>query len=384
MPVRHEALRSLCTLVPGAVVESIEPLADAVGATAEKALGYGEPLKVVLREPGGGRRVLVFRTQHADEFGHDRRADRFHGALLAWDTFGDVPRHVRPLDVGALGKDGRLCSLRDAGEPYLVTEWAEGHLYAEDLRRVAAEEVARHDDELRVDALARYLASLHAGKLDDRVAWLRSVRDLVGHGEGIFGVVDAWPEEVPGVPAGRLRAVEERCLGWRWRLRPLARRLSRTHGDFHPFNVVFLPARPGEDSTRFALLDASRGGRGDPADDVTALSVNFPFLALASGRPGAWKALGPLWHRFWDRYLAHSGDRQVLEVAPPFWAWRALVVASPRFYPHLPDRARTAMLEMAEAALEEGRLDLDLPDRVLARVASGPARSGGPASGASR
>jgi hypothetical protein len=369
----HEALRSLAALVPGAVVESIEPLADSAGATAEKALGYGQPLKVVLREPGGGRRVLVFRTQHPDEFGHDRRADRFAGALLAWDTFNQIPRHVRPLDVGALEKDGRLHSLRDAGEAYLVTEWAEGTLYAEDLRRVAAEEEARHHDLVRVDALARYLASLHAGKLDDRVAWLRSVRDLLGHGEGVFGVVDAWPADEPEVPPERLRALEERCLGWRWRLRPLARRLSRTHGDFHPFNVVFLPTRPGEEATHFALLDASRGGRGDPADDVTALSVNFPFLALASGKPGAWKALGPLWHRFWERYLALSGDREVLSVAPPFFAWRALVVASPRFYPRLPPGARAALLEMAEAALEAGRLDLDLPDRVLARGLGGGA-----------
>jgi hypothetical protein len=373
MAAVQEALRSLATMVPGAVVESIEPLGDAAGATGEKALAYGEPFKVVLRDPAGARRVLVFHTQTVNEFGHDRRADRVEGALLAYDTFGALPRHVRAIDVGLVDKDGRLISLRGGEEPYLVTEWAEGKLYAEDLRRVAAEGEARHADLARCDALARYLAQLHASKLDDRVAWRRAVRDLVGHGEGLFGIVDAWPDDVPGVPPARLRAIEERCLAWRWKLRPLARRLSRTHGDFHPFNVVFRPVRPGEDGTNFALLDTSRGGRGDPADDVTALAVNFPFLAIAAGG-NAWAGLGPLWHRFWERYLAHSGDREVLEVAPPFWAWRALVVASPRFYPGLAPEARDALVSLAEAALAAGRLDLDLPDRLVppaARRATG-------------
>ncbi|MFT3917647.1 MAG: phosphotransferase [Anaeromyxobacteraceae bacterium] len=365
MTALHEALRSLAVLDPGAVVEAIEPLADATGATSEKAMGYGEPLKVVLREPGGGKRTLVFHTLSRNEFGHDRRADRLDGALLAYDTFSQLPRHVRPVDVGTVTADGRLHSLREAGEAYLVTEWAEGDLYVEDLRRVAREGEVQAQDHARVDALARYLAQLHLGKLDDRVAWRRAVRDLVGHGEGVFGIVDAWPDDFAGVDPARLRRIEERCLAFRWRLRPLDRRLSRTHGDFHPFNVVFLPCRPGEEHTHFALLDASRGGRGDPADDVTALSVNFPFLAVAAGAPGAWRALGGLWHRFWDRYLAMSNDREVLEVAPPFWAWRCLVVATPRFYPNLPPGAREVMIRLAEAALEAGRLELDLPDRVL-------------------
>jgi hypothetical protein len=368
MATQHEALRSLASLFPGAVVESIQPLGDAPGATGEKALGYGEPSRVVLRDPAGARHVLVFHTQGANEFGHDRRADRIESAVLAFDVFGQLPRHVRALDVGLVTRDGGLLSLRDGAEPYLVTEWAEGTLYVEDLRRVAAAGGEPHHEDLaRCDALARYLAQLHAGKLDDRVAWRRSVRDLLGHGEGLFGVVDAWPDDVPGVPPERLRAIEERCLAWRWKLRPLQRRLSRTHGDFHPFNVVFRPPRPGEEATHLALLDASRGGRGDPADDVTALSVNFPFLALAAGGD-AWRGLGPLWRRFWERYLALSGDAEVLEVAPPFWAWRALVVASPRFYPGLAPAVRDALVRLAEGALEEGRLALDLPDRVLARA----------------
>ncbi|HEY6098906.1 MAG TPA: phosphotransferase [Anaeromyxobacter sp.] len=356
------------SLFPGAAVERVRPLApDASGAAGgddEKALGYGRPLQVTVREAGGRSHVLVFRTQGSNEFGHDRRADRMEGALLAYDLFGEIPQHVRALDVGAIGPDGRLVSLRETGEPYLVTEWAPGTLYAEDLRRIGRSGEAAPLDLARAEALAAYLARLHASRLDDPPAWRRAVRDLLGHGEGVFGMVDGYPEGVPGAPLARLRAIEERCLAWRWRLRGRTDRLARTHGDFHPFNVVFAPSAEGEDGARFTLLDASRGGRGDPADDLTALAVNFVFFAAE--HRGAWaRGFEPLWRLFWSRWLEATGDREALETAPPFLAWRALVIASPRFYPRLRVDARDLLLRLAERALDAGRLDLGLPGALL-------------------
>ncbi|ABS25031.1 conserved hypothetical protein [Anaeromyxobacter sp. Fw109-5] len=359
-----EGLRALAAaIVPGAALEAVEPLAaDAAGGDAEKAIGYGEPLRVTVRAPDGALRRFVFRTQRADAFGHDRRPDRVESALLSYDLFNALPAHVRALDVG-VARDGRFLSLAGTGEPYLVTEWAEGTLYAEDLRRLAHAGSAAPLDLARAGALADYLASLHARRLVDPAAWRRAVRDLVGHGEGIFGMVDGYPPDVPAAPPARLRAIEERCLAWRWRLRERTGRLARTHGDFHPFNVVFRPPGPGVDGASFALLDASRGGKGDPADDVVALSVNYPFFAL--DHPGAWHALGPLWRRFWERYLTATGDAGVLESAPPYLAWRALVLASPRFYPRLSADARDALLGLAERALDAGRLDLAWPEALF-------------------
>lgn len=353
-----EGIRSLvCSLLPGAVVEGVVPLAeDAGGGETEKVAGYGQPLRVAVRDPTGVRRDLVFRTAVANEFGHDRRADRADELLLAYDLFRDVPAHVRALDVGAIRDDGRLVSLRDAGEFYLVTDFADGVLYADDLRRIARDGTAAPLDVARCDALAHYLAALHAQRFDDVAAWHRAIRDLVGHGEGVFGMVDGYPPDTPAAPPARLRAIEERCLAWRWRLRDRAGRLARTHGDFHPFNILFRPPGPGTDGTRLALLDASRGGKGDPADDVVALSVNYVFFAVE--RPAAWKrGLGVLWRRFWDAYRTASRDDGVLETAAPFLAWRALVLASPRFYPHVGAGARDAILGLAERALAGDRFD---------------------------
>lgn len=340
-----DALReAIASLFPGGRLVECELLGSDAGAeVGRKQIGYGKPLKIGVEAKDGTHRTLVFRTASSNEFGHDRRADRAGELLLAFDTFNTVPDHVRALDVGAITPTG-LRSFREAGEPYLITTFAEGRLYADDLRRVAREGVAMERDLERCHALARWLAELHRQRLSDAVAWRRAVRDLIGHGEGIFGIVDAYPPEVPGAPPERLERIERECLAWRWRLRQRGERLRRTHGDFHPFNIVF------SEGTRFTLLDASRGGKGDPADDVTALSVNYVFFALQA--PRAWeRGFGPMWRRFWDAYLADSGDREVLDTAAPFLAWRALVLACPRFYPDLQAGARGALLDLAEKAL---------------------------------
>lgn len=355
MPVETHGLEGLVSaLFPGAALLRAEPLGpDASGE--DKAIGYGRPLRVTVRLRDGREERFVFRTQAPNEFGHDRRADRAEAVLLSYDLFNGFPAHVRALDVGAVGPEGELVSLGGAGEFWLATGWVDGALYAEDLRRVAREG-AGPVDLARCEALAGYLVRLHATDLHDGVAWRRAVRDLLGHGEGIFGVVDAYPPDVPAAPPARLRALEERCLAARWALRGRAERLARTHGDFHPFNIVFHPPAPGDDGTRFTLLDASRGGKGDPADDVVALSVNYVFFAL--DHPGAWaRGLGALWRRFFQVYLAGSGDPGVLESAPAYLAWRALVLACPRFYPRLGAAARDALLGLAERTLEAGRLD---------------------------
>ena len=148
----------------------------------------------------------------------------------------------------------------------------------------------------------------------------------------------------------RLDAIERRCLEWRHRLRPHAHRLRRTHGDFHPFNIVF------QEGPAFRLLDASRGSLGDPADDVAALCINFPFFALE--HPAGWeRGLGRLYHRFFDTYQAARPDDELYEVIAPFLAFRALVVCNPRFYPALAPGDRDRLLHFIEEALDSNRFD---------------------------
>ncbi|HEU5055516.1 MAG TPA: phosphotransferase [Kofleriaceae bacterium] len=345
-------------LFPGSVITAVEGLAPDAGrdqADDDETLktgGYGEPARITLRARDGSQQVLVWHTATPNEFGHDRRSDRAQQMLLAFDTFDRIPGHVRALDVGAVLPNGQLVSLRRSGEFYLLTSWAPGVPYAEDLRRIAREGQVASLDINRCDALAGYLAALHVPANASPALYTRAVRDLVGHGEGIFGLIDAYPPDTPSAAGDRLRAIERQALEWRWRRRGRASRLARIPGDFHPFNVLF-----GEDSS-FTPLDASRGCVGDPADDVTCMSLNYVFFAL--DHPASWRSgLGSLWRRFWRIYQGRRADPDLLDVAPPYLAWRALVMACPRFYPDVTPAARDALLGLAERALEADRFDPD-------------------------
>jgi hypothetical protein len=344
-------------MYPGWRIAELEPLAADSGATrgaTEKAIGYGLPMRIRLVDEAGDERMLVWRVSSANEFGHDRRADRAGNAILAFDDFAAIPRHIAALDVGGIAKTGELVSLHDCGELYLITSYAPGTIYAEDLRRIARDGVATDLDLARVDALASYLAALHV-PLEGRERYRRAIRDLVGHGEGIFGIIDGYPQSTS---TDRLHGIERRCVEWRWRLRKYEDRLARTHGDFHPFNIVF------DRGTELACLDASRGACGDPADDLTALAVNFILFAI--DRPAAWRrGLGALWHRLWKTYAEKRDDAMLSRVAPPFFAWRTLVVCNPKFYPSLDDTHRVAMLDFAADVLDAGVLDPSAADRMF-------------------
>ena len=96
------------------------------------------------------------------------------------------------------------------------------------------------------------------------------------------------------------------------------------------------------------MLDRSRGEWGEPADDVAALAINYLFFGLqraargrTAGRRGrAVRHAVP--RRSSTTYAAASRDTELHEVLPPFFAFRALVLAHPRWYPTLDDVTRAA------------------------------------------
>jgi hypothetical protein len=351
-------------VLPGATLLGADPFDVDAGEehdeATEKGVGYGVPLRLRVREASGAERTLVFHTAKSDRFGHDRRADRAADMLLAFDRFDRIPGHVRALDVGAIAKNGRdLVSLADTGEFYLVTSFAEGHIYADELRRIAQRGALLDEERAHARALVRSLVEIHSERQDDGLRYERAIRDLVGSGEGIFGLVDAYAPDVPAAPRDRLCAVERQAVAWRWRLRDKAHRLRRTHGDFHPFNVVI------SESGEVALLDSSRGSVGDAADDVTCMAINFVFFAVE--HPAAWAtALRELWYSFWEGYLDGSGDEELLEVCAPFLAWRGLVVGNPLWYPNVGEAARDRVFQLIEKTLAADRFDPAFADEVFA------------------
>jgi hypothetical protein len=231
--------RLIASALEGAEILKVTALkSDTIEATVTaKDTGYGAPLRIDVRHEGALKSV-VLHSATPNPFGHEYRANRAEEMLIAADTFGLVPRHTQVFDVGAFRGDD-FVSLRGTGEFYLLTEYAEGRPYAHDLRQIAEVGALRPDDFQRLDALVRYLVSTHSIKLPDASLYTRSIRDLLGSGEGIFGIVDGYPAHAEGTSAEQLDLIESLCLGWRSRLKHRYQRLVRIHGDFHPFNVLF-------------------------------------------------------------------------------------------------------------------------------------------------
>ncbi|MDI3465987.1 MAG: hypothetical protein OJF50_004808 [Nitrospira sp.] len=320
---------------------------------AQKRYGYGTPVKLTFQI---GRRVqsAVLATMKPGPFGHEHMADRAQAMLWDYDSYGRLPRHVKALDVGAFDGKQALFSLAESREFFVLNEWTEGRSYHADLERLMKGGTLRKLDRQRTVALARYLAQIHAKKRRDADLYKRRLRELIGHGECIMGLTDSYPARCGFITGDLLRTVEEACNRWRWRLRDKAHRLSQVHGDFHPYNVLF---RTGTD---FAVLDRSRGEWGEPADDVTAMTINYLLNSLI--RWG--KLQGPfevLFRLFWDTYLETSGDKEVTETAAPFFAFRGLVVASPLWYPNLSTGIRRSLFHFIEHVLDVPRFE---PKRV--------------------
>ncbi|HEY1949941.1 MAG TPA: phosphotransferase [Bryobacteraceae bacterium] len=137
---------------------------------------------------------------------------------------------------------------------------------------------------------------------------------------------------------------------WRWRLKGMTHRLRVVHGDFHPWNILF---RSGTD---FSVLDRSRGEYGDPADDVACLTMNYVFFSLQRDERLAGD-FETLFLRFWNGYLEMTGDREMLEVVAPFLAFRALVMASPVWYPNLSESVRSKLLAFIFGVLNSQTFD---------------------------
>jgi tRNA A-37 threonylcarbamoyl transferase component Bud32 len=316
-----------------------------------KGFGYGIPylIKILI---GGMERKFVLETVRPGPFGHEHFSDRAQILLWQHSTFNRLPSHVRSIDVGAFTKDNNLKSLGDCKEFFIVTEFVEGEPYYLDLERMKATLQITQLDIERCKALSDYLAKIHSLKSEDaKPLYTRRIRELIGHGECIMGLTDSYPSNLEYLDEKFLIDLEKKCVEWRWKIKRKSYRCSQVHGDFHPWNILF------KENVDFTALDRSRGEWGEPADDVTAMTINYLFYSLQTYG----KLDGPfkeLFEVFWKNYLEKTGDDEILTVVQPFYAWRGLVIASPIWYPTLPIMVRKKIFSFIRNILEKNVFDL--------------------------
>jgi len=322
-----------------------------------KSFGYGKPYRITF-ESNGAVRMVVLESMSENSFGHDHFSDRAQVLLWSHSAFNRLPDHVHSVDVGAFANDQKMISAGDAEEFFLLTEFIEGKEYADDLYHIANTGELTELDLKRAVTLATYLARIHGTKQDAPQLYTRRIRDLVGHGECIMGLIDNYPGSDPVAKPQLLQKVEQRCVDWRWRIKNRSHRLSQVHGDFHPWNVLF------RDAVDYTVLDRSRGEWGEPADDISSMLINYLFLSLQ--REGILSGpFAKLYRTFWRTYQELTHDDEMMEVIQPFFAWRGLVLANPVWYPTLPIDVRRKLLQFVESVLVQDRFDPESVNELL-------------------
>ncbi len=313
-----------------------------------KDFGYGKPVQVSYTEKGQEKQA-VLSMMRGDEYGHQFYWDRASILMFQYETGRRIPRHVRPLALGYMDGQKELVPVKEPQEFCIVHEKVEGYDYFWDLERIGKKGFRAGDEELARN-FGRWLADLHGRKKEARDLYERRVRQLIGDSECIWGLIDNYPSPYAQFPRQRCIRLEKKLIDWRWKLRDYAHRLSAVHGDFHPWNVL---VRSTED---FSVLDCSRGEWGEPGDDLSTMTCNYLLYSLYQS-PRLNGDYERLYKALWEEYLETTGDEEVLEVIAPFYVFRALVVASPVWYPGHPSEVREGLFRFMENVLEEDVFD---------------------------
>ncbi len=321
-----------------------------------KKLGYGDTFLVKFRIEGKNRSV-IFSTMRKDKYGHQYLWDRANVLMFQYDAGQRLPGHAHPLDIGYFNAEGMARSVRDANIYFLLTEKVEGADYFLDLKRLKTETLTDLDIE-RAKALGEYLAEIHSEKKDDPELYTRKVRELLGHGECIMGIIDGYPGNYEFFSDAAFCDIEKRCVEWRWKLKQYTHRLCREHGDFHPWNIKF------REGINFSTFDRSRGEYGEAADDVSTLSINYLLYSLLKHGKlhDEYKILHDI---FIETYLEKTKDQEIFKVIQPFYAFRCFVIASPEWYPNHPADIRKKLFNFTRNILATDTINIDEINKYL-------------------
>jgi len=326
----------------------------------------GAGFLIEVRTPEGIRSYVI-KSLLAEGLGHDYPSDRAAVFLLDLDEYNTLPNHVKAVDVLSEMEDGSIKSIGGGREYYLLMEKAQGTNYFDDLKLLAEKKRLDALDKDKIRSMTSYLARIHSVKKESAALYRRKLRDTVGHGECLMGVFDTYPDGV--IENSEMSNIIKKSVDWIIKLKPKHNRLSQIHGDFHPGNIWFTsavrsPADRESGGTNFILLDRSRGPWGEPADDVTAMTINYIFFSIINfgDVSGAYKEGLQL---FYDEYIRTSGDQEVTAVAAPFFAFRGAVVANPVFYPEVTSQQRMRIFKFVLNVLDDDSFHVERVNNYL-------------------
>ena len=296
---------------------------------------------------------LILRTKNKSGFSHDYKSDRASCFILAHEMANSIQKHSSSLDVVGVTKNRNLVSLGACNEFFQLVEAIEGTEYMKDLERIKDKRSVGKKDKERALILSNYLVNLHKNKfkgnkqLADSI-YKRHLRDCIGHGEMLLGVIDTYPKKIRFSSQKEITNIIKKCVELRENIKNRHHRLCSIHGDFHPGNIFF----QNDNYNNLIVLDASREMYGDPADDLTAMAINYIWFALKQkdNFSGHFKELFEI---FWKNYIRKANDKEINKIAALFFAFRGTVVAHPLFYKGQSNKTRRKIFNFINNVLED-------------------------------
>lgn len=287
--------------------------------------GIGFSIKVVDKK--NQNKIFILKILKTEGFGHDYPADRASVVIRSLMDGPLLENHIKVLDAGSIQEDNSLMTVGKPEDFFIIMEEAKGVEYWNDLDQIRNRKRLNEKDVERIKILAKYLATIHNQKYDGPHAeqvYRRVVRDFVGHGELTMGVIDTFPEKLNFTNRQDIINLVKKMVEWWDKIKNKSHRLSVVHGDFHPGNILF-------NNEKLLVTDRSRFRYGDPADDVSCLTINiinYSVMTYGDFRD-PFKQLLEL---FFEEYFRNRKDDEIFSVIPLFFGFRSLVCIHPIFY----------------------------------------------------
>lgn len=267
---------------------------------------------------------LVLKSLFTSNLGKDHFSDRAQSLILAHDSYNQMKNHIRSHDVISLQDSGKLFSLGNPKEFFILMETAQGKDLFNDLEDIKSTGILKEEHKKKIILLSDFLVNIHKKKHKDISLYRRKIRDTIGSGESLLGILDMYPDKEYHKFENSWKKIIKISIDY-WSIsRTLVHRLSEIHGDFHPGNLWFK-----ED--KLTILDRARGRFGEPADDISAFIINLIFFSVI--KEGSFKGeFKEIFDIFWNNYFKKTKDREMRKILAPYLAFRAAVICNPLFY----------------------------------------------------
>ncbi|MBD3253038.1 hypothetical protein GF386_04865 [Candidatus Pacearchaeota archaeon] len=272
----------------------------------------------------GKKQKYVLKSMFTENLGMDHFSDRAAILLLAHDSYNNMKNHVKSEDVISVDSRGELKSVGDSREYFILMKEAKGKPLFETFNKIREAGKLEKQDRDKIILLSNFLVDLHKQKKESISLYRRKIRDTIGSGASIMGVLDMYPEKEYNENREQWLEIIKISINY-WNLsKDLSYRNSEIHGDYHPGNLWF-------EEEKLTILDRSRGKTGEPADDIASFLINPILYCLIKEDyfKGVFKEVFDI---FWNNYFKKTKDREMRKIIAPYFAFRTAVVCNPLFY----------------------------------------------------